>query len=308
MLTVSNFHYIREDFSAPFPSIFGLSPKSFKHQLVRLSDFGKFISPKELLLKNDEILNSKENYLLITFDDGLKEQFELAKPILDDLNIQALCFVNSINFIKKEVSLVHKIHLLRSKISSSELLNNLKNSPFKSNFILSDYEKKKAVKHYNFDDVSTAYLKYSLNFRLSPNELSKAIDGFFYNLFDTNKIVDELYMSENQLKFLANHNQLGSHTHSHLALGLLDEKTIQFELERTKEYFERITQTNVEIVSYPYGSDEACAKLVPELAKEIKYKLGFTMKRGINFSTENKLLLKRFDCNETPVVKMKKYF
>lgn len=183
MLTVSNFHYIREDFSAPFPSIFGLSPKSFKHQLVRLSDFGKFISPKELLLKNDKILNSKENYLLITFDDGLKEQFELAKPILDDLNIQALCFVNSINFIKKEVSLVHKIHLLRSKISSSELPNNLKNSPLKSNFKLSDYENKKAVEHYNFDYVSTAYLKYSLNFRLSPNELSKAIDDFLYNLF-----------------------------------------------------------------------------------------------------------------------------
>ncbi len=115
-------------------------------------------------------------------------------------------------------------------------------------------------------------------------------------------------MSESQLKLLANESQLGSHTHSHFALGLHDEETIQFELKSTKDYLEKITQTNIEMVSYPYGSDEACARPVPELADKIGYKLGFTMSRGINFSQENKFLLKRFDCNDAPYGKNEKIF
>lgn len=308
MLSVSNYHYIREDFASPFPSIFGVTPDAFKSQLEQLKKVGKFIAPKQLLENTQEILNSKQNYILVTFDDGLKEQFELAKPILDSLQIEALYFINSVNFIEKEVSQVHKIHLLRSRIAPSDLLESFARLASECNFELTDEEKIKAAEHYNFDDIQSAYLKYSLNFKLSVNQLADSINSLFPKFFDADAIVEQLYMTEGQLQVLAHQNQLGSHTHSHLALGLLKKKIIKSELEKTKTYLENLTKTEIPFVSYPYGSLESYQEPVPLLAKEIGYKIGFTMERGINIGSEDPLLFRRFDCNDMPSGKNEKVF
>ncbi len=300
MLTVSNYHYIRENFVTPYPSIFGLTPVAFEKQLLSLKSIGKYIHPKDLIINCDEILKSEQNYILVTFDDGLKEQFELANPILDKLEIPALFFINSLNYIEKEVSLVHKIHLLRSQISPTELLSNFDEVDTNYMFDLTLFEKEKAKAHYNYDDIESAYLKYVLNFKLSVVQQSKLINGLFERFFDKNKIVNELYMSVQQLQVLAKEEMLGSHTHSHLALALLEQKLIREELSKTKDYLEQLTNTKIACVSYPYGSIEACAKPVPELAKEIGYTIGFTIERGINKGNQNQLLLKRFDCNDLP--------
>lgn len=86
MLTVSNYHYIRESYTAKYPSIFGITPKQFYNQLKLLKNEGSFITPQDLVNDLDKILSSSENFLFITFDDGLKEQYVNALPILDQLN------------------------------------------------------------------------------------------------------------------------------------------------------------------------------------------------------------------------------
>ena len=99
MLTVSNYHYIRENFTTKYPSIFGLIPIEFRKQLLLLKNQGDFINPHNLIDNIKEILESKDNHFLITFDDGLKEQHDYAFPILDELDIPAIFFINSINHI-----------------------------------------------------------------------------------------------------------------------------------------------------------------------------------------------------------------
>ena len=112
--------------------------------------------------------------------------------------------------------------------------------------------------------------------------------------------METLYMTENHLKILAQEGMLGSHTHSHMALGLLAPESIDEELSKTKKYLEQLTKSSIMSVSYPFGNDFACAEPVPELAKKNGYSIGFTMQRGINRGDENKLLLKRLDCNDLP--------
>jgi hypothetical protein len=161
MLIVCNYHYIRTHFQSPFPSIFGVTPLEFENQLCELSKIGEFINQFKLINEIDSILSSSKNYILITFDDGLKEQFEIAKPILDKLNIPAIFFINSLNFVEKEVSLVHKIHLLRSQISAKDLLNGIQNEFLSETINLTEEEINKAKVHYNYDDCESANLKYS---------------------------------------------------------------------------------------------------------------------------------------------------
>ncbi|MCC6722627.1 MAG: polysaccharide deacetylase family protein [Bacteroidia bacterium] len=90
MLFAINFHYIRPSLNFAYPSIFGKTQEQFKSQLIELKRFGNFIHPYELHERKKEIENKSEIFFIITFDDGLKEQYTFALPILDELNIPAL--------------------------------------------------------------------------------------------------------------------------------------------------------------------------------------------------------------------------
>lgn len=302
MLFVSNYHYIRNNFESRYPSIFGLTPEMFKRQLLKLKEIGTFVHPNDLIAADASVFESKQKYFLITFDDGLKEQYELALPILEQLEVPAIFFVNSLNFIEKKVSLVHKIHLLRSVVSPDYILENLQNLE------LTLSEKDKAILHYNYDTEQNALLKYMLNFKLSYDEQISFINKLFPNFFDEKKVVDDLYMNEQQLKVVAESGWLGSHTHSHLSLGDQTPEIIKKELRITKQYLENLTNKEISFVSYPYGNDDACKEPVPKLAEEAGYKVGFTMERGANTSKEQMLTLKRFDCNDLPTGKNEEAF
>jgi len=297
MLTVANYHYIREDFSAPYPSIFGVTPDAFEAQLKKLRNAGDFIHPNELLSNPDACLSANDNYFLVTFDDGLCEQYELALPILDALDIPAVFFANSINRELGKVSTVHKIHLLRSKLSPAELGAQLTASDAPA---LLDEEKQKAIAVYRYDDANSAALKYLLNFKMDFNTQERVIKSIFDGHFSEEEILENLYMTTAQHQHLARLSFLGSHTHSHYPLSLLDANAMSFELAHAKEYFEQVTGAKIMMVSYPYGTDEACTPEVAASAKTAGHILGFTTKRGVNKSDSDHLLLDRFDCNDLP--------
>lgn len=295
MLTVSNYHYIRENFAASFPSIFGLTPNEFKKQLLLLKNQGNFIAPNNLVDNIKEVLDSKKNYFLITFDDGLKEQFENALPILDELDIPAIFFVNSINHMEKKVSLAHKIHLVRSVISSEVIFENLVND---INRELNQQEVQQAHNFYRFDDHKSAELKYFLNILLDIATQEKFINGIFIKNFNESEVLGNLYMNINEIQQLIKRGYIGSHTHTHLPLGIYDEQTITHELETPKTYLENLGGKTIDFVAYPYGTKEAATEEVGRLAKQVGYKLGFTTKPGLNNLSDNPLLLNRFDCND----------
>lgn len=295
MLTVSNYHYIREDYKTNYPSIFGVTPLQFKEQLLLLKNSGEFISADDLISHTDSLINSTEKYILITFDDGLKEQYEYGLSILDSLNIPALFFANSINFEQKKVSTVHKTHLLRSIISSDDFLKSIlkiDSSKIKS---INTFRAKKI---YIYDDEKSAVLKYILNFGLTYAEQEKIISDLFLVYYDESEVLKSLYFNNLNLIELASKGFLGSHTHSHYPLGLLKTEEVILELQNSKNFFEKLTTTTINSVAYPYGTQESCTVEVAEIAKKIGYKLGFTTNRGVNIGNENKLLLNRFDCND----------
>lgn len=295
MLTVSNYHYIRENFDTKYPSIFGITPEDFRKQLLLLKNQGVFVKPTDLVSNLNEILDSKENHLLITFDDGLKEQFDYALPILDELEIPAIFFVNSINHIDKKVSLVHQIHLVRSVISSGVLFENLVRNTDRK---LNQQEILQAHKFYRFDNPKSAEIKYFLNVLLDFTSQEKFINSIFTHHFDENEVVEKLYMSTDEIQQLIKRGYIGSHTHTHLPLGIYEQETIIQELEISKKFLETMGGVAIDCVAYPFGTRETATEEVGSLAKQVGYKLGFTTNPGINNLSNNPLLLRRYDCNE----------
>lgn len=296
MLITGNYHYIRESYDAPFPSIFGVTPASFENQLKQLKDIGKFVNQRELLENTEYIIRSNEKFLLVTFDDGLKEQYEVAKPILDRLNIEAIYFINSINHIEKRVSMVHQIQLVRSVYAPKKIVDEVEKIGVK----LTREEMIKATKHYNYDSAEAAATKYLLNFKLNLGLRDQIVNQLFKSYFDEEKVLTELYMSNKQLKHLGEELALGNHTHSHLGLGIYDYNIINEEVKKTKNFLEKSTNQEIKTISYPYGSKEACADPVSAIAQSTGHKVGFTMHRDIAKEEDSYLLLNRFDCNDLP--------
>ncbi|MCX2837480.1 polysaccharide deacetylase family protein [Salinimicrobium sp. MT39] len=292
MLIVANYHYIREDFSAPYPSIFGLTPQQFRSQLEQLSRFGNFISQEDLLYHPKRAFD--KNFFLITFDDGLKEQYDLAQPVLEEMGIPHVFFINTFNFSDNKVSLVHKIHLLRSQIPPLELLQELEVNP------LSEIEEKAALKHYNYDSKENALLKYLLNFKLSHEEQKNFVEPLFAEVFEEEKIAKELYFTEEMLQELHKKRALGSHSHRHLPLGRLKASEVKNEMHKTQDFFLKRFGKKAISLSYPYGSRDSCVG-IQKMVKEAGFELGFSMERAANASLEeDSLLLARYDCNDLP--------
>lgn len=297
MLTVCNYHYIRENFKTKYPSIFGVTPLQFENQLKLLKNVGDYIKPEDLVTNLDHVLSSKDKFVLITFDDGLKEQFDFGFTILKSLEIPAVFFVNSKNSEEKKVSTVHKIHLLRSVLDPEVFLNQIVNDTICT---LTEDELIRAKEIYIYDDVSSANLKFLLNFKMDFLTQEMIIGKIFDSHFVESDILEELYMSERNIIDLGREGFLGSHTHSHFPVGLLNDDDAFYELNTSKLFLEQLTNTEINMVAYPYGTSEACTARTAEIAKNTGYKVGFTTKRGINTSGVNNLLMNRFDCNDLP--------
>lgn len=295
MISVINYHYIRDDFTQKYPSIFGMTTKQFKRQLLLLKNQGDFININNFRNNYKALLSSKENFFLITFDDGLKEQYLNGYAVLDELDLQGYFFLNALNFKEKKVSLVHQIHLLRSTIHSKEILDFINKH---SDVILTSNQKSRSHKVYRFDDKPAAELKFLINYIISDKIRESIIGKLFNKYFYEGDIVNELYMDKNQVLELSNQNMIGNHTYSHKNLGNLETKDAFFEINNSKIFFENFCNNKIEAISYPYGSKEVYSESIINFVKKTDHKFGFTTNKGINSFNDDLLKLNRFDCND----------
>lgn len=302
MLIAVNYHYIRKSFDSPYPSIFGNTPQQFEEQILELSKRGEFVSQQDIHAAITEGKKLPDRSFIITFDDGLNEQFELALPILKKHNVPAIFFINTKTIEEPVVLNVHKIHLLRSQISPTELLEKLKIGEIKKRFLEhSDEIKAKAIKHYNYDSHETAELKYLINFIIPPNERKKFISQTFTEYFGNQEaeINQNLYLNNNQIKILSDLGFAGSHGHDHFPIGLLPENEKEIEVKKSKDILEKITGKTIFSFSYPYGSKESVQDVENVLEKH-DYSFAFTMERAVNNDLIRPFHLARFDNNDMP--------
>jgi len=300
MLVIINYHYIRESFNYDYPSIFGLTPNEFEEQLLVLSKFGKFIHPMDLLNESfiEKFRSKEELYFLITFDDGLKEQYTYAYPILKKLGVPAIFYVNAHNVLENKVSSVHQLHIVRSVISNENLFDILKQKLGTKDSTLSKEEEQRAVAHYIYDTDNVAFLKYLMNFKLNLEIKNKIIDDIFsQNFTENDPLVKGLYMNLSEIKELASENLVGDHTYAHNKLSLLSLEEVSLEIDKSKVLFDKIHYTPFS-VSYPYGGKETINPSIFDIYQERGYQWGVSMERSTNVDFNKRMSLSRFSCND----------
>jgi peptidoglycan/xylan/chitin deacetylase (PgdA/CDA1 family) len=302
MLIGISFHYVRPSFESPFPGIFGLTPDAMRAQLELLGRFGVFVGQDDLrrTLAGEACL--PENGWIVTFDDGLREQYEHALPVLDAMGIPAVFFANTLPLAERRLALVHMTHLLRSQVAPVVLGEAIVDIAGKLGIPLGEVDGERAVTQYRYDTTEMAQLKYLLNFALPVKDRERVVDACFDRLLGWNReqVCQEFYMGREQLKVLASRDMLGSHSHSHRPLGTLDAAQIRREISVSLDYLEEWTGVRVDSLAYPYGSREACSHQVGEIAASLNIAMGFTMERAGIDSNSSKLFLPRCAPNDLP--------
>jgi peptidoglycan/xylan/chitin deacetylase (PgdA/CDA1 family) len=305
MLAGINFHYIRTSFDQKYPSIFGVTPKQFEDQLCELSKHGEFVSQTQLR----DVINNRDtlpnNSLLVTFDDGLTEQYELALPVLDKLGIPAIFFSCSRPHVESRILDVHRIHILRSEIAPEEILRQvLLFVENRGKSLDLSVIKKKAESTYRYDKGQNALVKYIMNFLISPHNKTEFLDQAFDNLLPGQEEVlfKELYMTTEQLCDLASRDYLGVHGHDHTPVGDLEPEMKEFQIRNSKKVLEDIVKVPLDSFTYPHGTFSAANGMAQRL-EDAGYQMAFTMERGINQGLDKPYYIARFDTNDMPLGK-----
>ncbi|HEX4143231.1 MAG TPA: polysaccharide deacetylase family protein [Pirellulales bacterium] len=303
MLIAVNFHYVRPSFAYPYPGIHGISPAQFASQLKLLRRVGSFVSAAELRRTVERQQPLASPSLVVTFDDGLREQFDHAWPILRELDIPAIFFINTLPIATGTIAAVHKIHLVRAHLEPAEFERRLRHKAAERGLSLpTENDAAAATNHYIYDTPAAAQLKFLLNFSLPPAARDAIVAEVFDERFPGREMAmsRQLYLEPEQIAELGRHEAIGSHAHDHLPLGLLPTAAIETQTAMASHYLSDWAGYAPYAMSYPYGSREACSVTAADVARRCGIRFAFTMERAANPDLSRPLHLARFDNNDLP--------
>lgn len=231
------------------PWSLAVSAKNFDEQLEVLKKKFNVISLEELIDKktNNEL---EPNTIVITFDDGYKDNYATAYPILKKHKLPATFFISSAYIENQNEFWPDKlIRLLLNKydLPKKELV--IKSLRRSWNINSETFDKK--MRFDFFMDVWYSLLQVNANVR---EEALVKIEAWATH--DNDIKWDTLPMSKDELVDLSKHPliSIGGHTSNHVALGFLDEAGQRYEIESNKLWLENVLGKSVTGFAYPNGS------------------------------------------------------
>lgn len=296
---VVNYHYVRD----PSPDFSGIHPcpiSEFDKQIKFLTENYKIVSVENVFNAAKE--ESDERLCSITFDDGTKDHYYNALPILEKYGTTAV-FFTSTGIFAGILPYTQKIHILLSRFDIAEIIDNF-NDFLKNNFS-EIYEKFFIPKDKRLSD--TKRHDYGGDFRVdnfkekitsSPIELrEKFIKDFFSKMkISESNLIKEFFVNEKELIDIDKRGFLiGYHTHNHNAVDTLSAEEIEKELNESKKIFKKILNKDPDFFSYPYGrSSETAINVLGNSG--IKYAV--TIERRGLLKSDNPLKIPRYDTND----------
>ena len=219
------------------------------------------LSPDEWVFKLKS-KTLKSNHLCITFDDGLKSQYDVALPILDKYDLKAFWFVfSSVFHGQVDKNEIYNIFITSFFESFDDFFNefinfsSVSNGVFKSIDYLSFYKSMHLMfSFYSENDIKFRFIR---NYLFSTPDYSAIMNGIIeakgVSILD---LSSNVWMNDDNLKNLNKdgHN-IGLHSYSHPYIFsdlTIEEQKLEYSLNY--KHIKSITNKRVECMSHPINS------------------------------------------------------
>ncbi len=305
-LTVVMYHYVRNIEESRYPEVKGLELDCFINQLSFFKENYNVVTMEDVILSlSGKSLPPKP--LLLTFDDGYAEHFNLVYPALRDLDIQGSFFIPVKAVVEHELLDVNKIHFILASLHNvNDIINDIRLDvlTYKVQFNLKDFDDyfDELALANRFDTKEVIFVKRMLQHAL-PEELRNLLSSKYFEKYvgmNEKTFAKELYMNESQIKQLVRDGMhVGCHGYDHYWWNKLDSDSLKAELIRSKEFLMSMgCDMSHWTACYPYGSSS------DSVVKELEIqgcKLAFTTEVKVaDIESHSKLLIPRLDTNDFP--------
>lgn len=287
-MNVYMFHYVNGN---QF-NYYHFDKDDFEKVIIKLLDSGKriisFAEFKQMIKNNNRSIN---NCILLTFDDGTRDHYDVVYPILKKYNISGLFFLCS-NIFEHRILDVNIIHQIIANSQFDDLFSNFQKMLIENNITNDNYN---MLINTEYDDKKMLYFKQMLQFIL-PDDIKNKILNKLANIYKVSLNFADYYMNIKQIKEMKeNGMEFGFHTSTHKRLEKL---SYEEQFNEIISNMDLLTKENIidddAAFSYPFGSYN-CDTLNILMKNKIKYAFGINMKQFTY--KDNLLTIPRYDCN-----------
>jgi len=290
VLVVLTYHRIAEPGNVSNPyydPVISATPDAFEAQIRFLSTRFHILGLEALInIVTDKDMSAGilskagKPIALVTFDDGYRDNFDVALPILRKLGVPATFFIptgflraarlpwwDHVACVLKRTQ-VPKLTLKRCRRDVDPIIINL-------GLILDDQQRRTAIL-----TIIRSFLDGAIDdepwFLAQLDEQAKV-------LIDSTTLGRELFMGLDHLRQLTDAGMsIGSHGQSHRALASLSNATQRHELTESKRFLEDSLGLEIKAVAYPFGWGQTFTAQTIQLSIEVGYQLAFSSLEGVN--------------------------
>jgi peptidoglycan/xylan/chitin deacetylase (PgdA/CDA1 family) len=299
MLNIVMYHYVRDLPRTKYPQIKGMLLDDFREQVRDLSEQFEMPSVETCISYLRGEYHPKRELCLLTFDDGLKEHYREATPILQEYGIPGVFHLITACTEEKAVVPVHMNHFLMASLDfdtyQAELTNYIGASP--------DIDAALARKTYPWDTAEVAAFKYFFNFVVSPEVRDSAVKVLFEKYIGSEQdFAEELYVNWDEARKMQKAGMtLGGHTHTHRPLSSLSTDELNADLERCTSLLRKeLHPQDLWPFCYPYGKSQSYTPETVAVLKRLKYDCAFTTECAVNLPGMDVFSISRVDCKKAP--------
>ena len=307
-LTIVMYHYVRDLKNSRFPEIKGLDQADFLGQLDYIVKRYEPVRMEDVIaVTRDRTLSLPENAILLTFDDGYIDHYEVVFPVLDRLGIQGSFYPPGRSVLEHKVLDVNKIHFVLASVSDkSRLVTSMENA-IETNHAEFDlkplqYYRDKYAHPNQWDSAEIIYIKRMLQRGLPEDLRNRIIDELFREFVtcDETAFAHELYASSEQLECMRRHGMhIGSHGYEHYWFDSLSRDQQANEIDRSLSFLRTLgCDVNHWTMCYPHGGYNADTL---DLLRDRDCALGLTCNVGTaDLDSPGPLELSRLDTTSLP--------
>jgi peptidoglycan/xylan/chitin deacetylase (PgdA/CDA1 family) len=285
-ILVLTYHRIGIPAESPFyEGVYSASASTLRRQLEQLREQFQILSLADLLAVADSGFVVDRPMALVTFDDGYRDNLEVALPILRELNVPAVFFLPTLfvdqgtvpwwdhtAYVLKQTRL-RRIELDWPEPMSLELGGS--NGPSAVARVIQLYLDGRIGDEAKFR-------------RMLEDQTQVRIDD---------KISRSLFITwEEASQIRAAGIAIGSHAQSHRSLGRLTSEEQREELTQSRQILESRLTCEVRALAYPFGWPGSYNETTQQLAQDAGYQLAFVSDAGINRpKAVNRMALRRLN-------------